>query len=360
MRRLRLTTALLVATLSVAITACSSASNSNSGASSTASSKDAPSQVTLVHVEGYLSAFAVQQAAEGTGALTAVGNKFGTSVNLQDVGTGADALAALISGSGDGAILNASQLMKAVAAGQKLEAVFDTYLGGTAVLVGAKKYEKTRGTDLAAYNGSTWGYTSEGSATELYMEATAEAAGVNFLHQSRIATGGLASEIPALESGRVDIASVDAGTAGEMVSSGIGYVVFNQNDLTKAEPIVGQQIGNALVFRTDFIQKYPQLVQAIVDAFYSSLERIKAVTTNPQAVLKLFTAPAQQALSSGWATGWALQAPALVGLDGSFTPQQIQDTINFSEKYNLITAADAKSAPQAFNNTFVDKAKGGA
>jgi hypothetical protein len=87
-----------------------------------------------------------------------------------------------------------------------------------------------------------------------------------------------------------------------------------------------------------------------------SLKAIQAVATDPAKVLALFPQQDQGPLAKGWADSWPLVAPAIVANDGTLSDKAVTDSLAFSQKFSLLSSADATSARAMFNNSFVQKA----
>ena len=337
------------AAAALVLAACSS-SKTSSGSSGGAS---APSKIPISTIGSYLTIFSPLWAAEPD--LDAVAQKFHTKFSYQPFSKGGDALTALLGGSVQMAAgASAAQALKAAAQGKKLSYVANIFSGGGVVLVGAKKYESERGTDLAKYAGGSWGYTSEGSSSQLFMQASAEHAGLNWDKQKHVALGGVAAYEPSLQSGRADIVSMDSGAAAKSVQDGIGYVVLNTNDATQFDPIAGKVLDNGLIFTNSFRQKYPQLVEAIVTAFIKGLLKVRAVT-DPNQAYDLLPATFQKAHpdKAQFAVEWQLSQPAFAQTDGSSSADAIANTSKISLKPDQI---DSEGVKQLYDNSLVDAA----
>jgi NitT/TauT family transport system substrate-binding protein len=340
--------------IAAAIAACSSGSSPASTSSSAGSSgaADAPSSVTVAEIVPN-AAFAASYAAQGIGAFAAVDKKFNTNVKFIQLGTGQASVSAMLGGSAQVSVGALSSYLIVAGSGKKVETLFAPFIGGGGVLIGAKKYEASRGTDLSKFAGATFGYTREGSSSQLLMKLAAEKAGLNWSSLPHVAFGAPTAGLPLLEAGRVAVAAVDPTTAAVAIDSGDAYLILNLNDPTTADPIIGQQLGTVYGFNQSFITQYPALTKAIVAAFVQGLDAVKKDANDPAAVLKLFPPAIQTELSKGWAGSWALSKPGVMASDGSQTPQAVKDSVSFAQSAGLVSATQAATASSVVNNSFM-------
>jgi NitT/TauT family transport system substrate-binding protein len=365
MRAILSTAGVFVAAASILATAgCSTNANGNGstsakGASNTVGAVPSSHTVTIAIDPSQGSINAAQYTAEGIGAFEQVEHKFHVQINFPVLsGSGTTFISAIQGGSADAGEFAGGQVMKAVAQGVKLTSVFSFYTGGIIVLVAQKKYQSSRGTDIAKFNGATWGYTAAASTTSTQAEAVAKHFGLAWNKQMQVALGSPAAMEPALAAGRADIIAMNPQSAAEAVTDGTGYIVFNSLDPSVAGPILGQQMGAQVVFSTSFTKSYPQLTQAIVGAYVAGLRRVQKLLQNPAAVLGTFTKQYQDYFRSGFAKTWELEAPALKQGDGAFSPESIKETENFGVEYGLLPTSDLTPAiSSAFDNSFVNATK---
>jgi NitT/TauT family transport system substrate-binding protein len=268
---------------------------------------------------------------------------------------------AFAGGSDDFCICGATQTMTAGAQGRDVVGVFNQYIGGAVVFVGAKKYEASRGTDLTKYNGSIWGYSAEGSVSQVFMARAADAKGIGWQNQQHLAVGAVSAFLPALQSGRVDIITMDSASAAQAIKSGIGYAVFNTNDPALVEPIWGRQLGLPLVTTKSYLAKNPELAQRFVSALHDGLVAVQQNSDDPNKVFGLMPQGFQGEQRATYPQIWPLIKDAFSQVDGTFTPQQISDTQQLAVSTGVIPAGANVSG--AFDNSFaqkaIDQAKGG-
>jgi ABC-type nitrate/sulfonate/bicarbonate transport system substrate-binding protein len=313
--------------------------------------KGAPATVNFGIAGGENAYYAAHLAATQSGALTSALKSFSTSSKTTNFDSGPPLLAALASGDVSFMLLGASNVLGLNLKGQDVVGLATIAGGPQVVMVGAKKYESSRGTDVTAYDGAKWGFTAAGSQSAAADQAVVEAAGLDWSKQGQVAVGGVSAYTAALQSGQVDILAMDPLTAGKVIDQGIGYVVTNPQQAGGDFPF--QASGMTLIAKKDFVDKYPDLTKAIVKAEIDGLKQVQAVADDPAQVLKLMPAEFVTANSADWATSWPLEAPGVDGIDGTFTDDgrkaaegfaRVQFAIPDSQKLDLDTLTNDYSS----------------
>ncbi|WP_433502938.1 ABC transporter substrate-binding protein [Pseudonocardia halophobica] len=287
--------------------------------------------------------------------LAEIEKKYDTTITYPSFGKGNDALTAVLGGAAQICNCSYNTGLKAALAKDELRYVVNMFDGAGTVAIGAKKFEAERGTDLAKYDGGNWGYTSEGSLSQINLRAAAEHAGLDWANQKGIATGSIAASQPALQSGRVDIAMMDVASAAKSVHDGDGYPVLNSNDLTAFGPVTGTVIGNGLIMTKEFQDTYPALSQDLVTAVVAGLNRVRA-ETDPTKLLAMMPEGFQEAHADAavFDVEWAFTQPSFLPTDGSTSEQAVKDTTAGGD----FTEAELSSpaATSFVDNSMVDKA----
>jgi ABC-type nitrate/sulfonate/bicarbonate transport system substrate-binding protein len=327
---------LLAAALLASCSSSKSSANSGSGAPKAASGQG-PAKITFGLTGGPVVYEVSHFAAMNDGSLASAAGKYGTKVETQDFGSGPDVLAALASGAVNFVLLGAHNVLGLNTKGQGLVGLAILAGGGQTVLVGAKKYEASRGTDLKKYDGAKWGFTKPGSQGEAECIAIAQKAGLNWSKQKGIAVGTISAYMPALQSGRADLVDMDPSTAAKAIASGVGYALVNTQDANSLYPY--QAAGMTLIAKKSFVDKYPQLVKAVVQAEVASSQKVEAQAGDPQAILNMQNSAFKAANGSTWKTMWPLMSPAYVGLTGKFTPTAISEAESFARLQFKIPAS---------------------
>jgi NitT/TauT family transport system substrate-binding protein len=344
------------ATSTTAVAAPSTATATTATPSSTAPAAH-PDKVTIADIVP-TAPFAARYAAMGMGAFDDVEKQFDLDIEFVEFGNGTDTLNAMLGGSADMASSAATGFIKAQGAGKDVTTVFAPFIGGGSMLIGAKKYEADRGTDLKKYDGATFGYTREGSSSQLYTAQAVTSVGLDWAKQGHVAFGQVSAAIPLLEAGRADVVTTDPSTSAQAMNSGVGYLILNTNDKATAEPLIGLQLGSLYGFNKSFVTKYPEVTQALTDAFMKGLAAVKKAGNDPAAVLALFPKDIQDKLRDGWDQAWPLTAPGVLASDGSTPDKALQDTVKLTETAGLLTAEEAQAATKVVDNSFVENFNG--
>jgi ABC-type nitrate/sulfonate/bicarbonate transport system substrate-binding protein len=252
--------------------------------------------------------------------------------------SGTLSFSAFAGGGADLCICGSTQVMTAGQQGRDVLAVFNLFIGGAVVFVGAKKHEQSKGTDLAKYAGATWAYTAEGSVSQVFMARAASAKGLSWNKQKHLAVGAVNAFVPSLRSGRADIVAMDVTSAAQAIALGVGYPVFNTNDPATVESIWGEQLGLPLVTTKAFAAKNPDLTQKMVDAMRQGLMDVQRDAGDDKKILSLMPPNFQTANRANFPQIWTLVRPAFSKLDGTFTEKQLADTKNLAVATNVLGA----------------------
>ncbi|BBG02561.1 MULTISPECIES: ABC transporter substrate-binding protein [Pseudonocardia] len=258
--------------------------------------------------------------------LAEVERRFGTTIEYPSFGKGSDALTAVLGGSAEICNCLFPTGLRAAAQGQKLTYTANFFIGPGTVLVAAARHEAQRGTDLARFDGAAFGYSSEGGSDQRSLAAAIDHAGLDWSRQNGIAVGSIAGYLPALESGRVDLAMMDATSAAQAVRDGVGYVVLNTNDYDAFAPVGGAVPGSGLLFSDAFRDAHPELAQEIVTAVVAGLNRVRA-EQDADAVYDVLPPEFHAANPDrdAFRAQWALIRPSFEAADGTIGAETLRD-----------------------------------
>jgi len=285
-----------------------------------------PTKISIALAGGELVIFAPILVAVGSKAF----EKRGIQAELQSFGGGVPSFAALVGGSTEFGLGGPGQVLAAASQGRDVVGMFNMFHGGAVVFMGPKKYEQSRGRDLKKYDGSTWAYTAEGATSQIFMTMAAQSAGLDWNKQGRLPAGGVDAFIPALESGRADLITMDMTSAAKAIKLGIGYPVLNTDDAAEVEHIWGRQLGLPLSTTRTFINKNPKVTQDVADAMREGLLLVQKYANDPATLYKLMPASFREAnKEEDFRLQWELAKPAFANVDGTFSDKAIADTLKF-------------------------------
>ena len=305
----------------------------------------APSKVTIGAggTQAFL-AYASHLVARGQNLFAPVGQRFNTTFEFIDAGAGGDMIALVAGGTADGLLVGTGPHAAAIAGGVPITAVVPLLQNGALVLVGAKKYEQERGKDLSKYADATWGYTGPGSNSEIISQYAAKRAGLTWTDLKTIAFGQISAGMEGVRANRLDIVAVDTSTAGKMIEEGIGYLASNDQP---------EMYGAYLTLPTSFVEKYPELTQAIVDVYLEGRKMVKEVGDDAPALLALFPEEYRKALQPGLSAAWPITRPLLTG-SSVFTPERMDVTVKFLLDNSLLKPDQEQAFRDSFTNKFVE------
>lgn len=352
-------TAFRAATTCVVISAlfvsgCSSGGN-YAGESGAGGSGAAPETVRIGMSQGFILNQMTTMLAQGLGYYSEVEEEFGTKITLEVQSTNTIGQSAFFGDSIDFYQGSIAGLLPPASKGEDVISVFTHYTGTATVMIGAAKYESSHGTDLNAYDGSNWCFTTPGSNSEVTSRYVALSAGLDWSEQSALAVGNTSALLPTMQVGRCDIAAMDTNSAAEAVAQGVGYVVENPLSEQNQERIFGGSVLGLVTWASErFTSEYPELTLAIVEAQLRSVRFQQDNISDPAALYA--SLPGEFTENTGeeqFAAGWDLFALGVPANTGGASPTQITTSIDLGNA----TGADVKSVPPTtFNNEFVRQA----
>jgi NitT/TauT family transport system substrate-binding protein len=291
-------------------------------------------------------------AAEGQGFLKDELRKVGADYKVTEFSGGGPLFAAMSAGDVDLAFVPTTTVTSLNQKSRGLECVMTLSTGGSSIIVGADKYKTARGTDLAKYDGATWGYSSEGSSARQIDEIVAEAVGLKWPDQKGLALGSTTAAGPALATGRVDLVTFDSASAQQTLDKGTGYVVLNTNNPHDSR-YPYPKTGNCIAASTDFIEQHRDEAQAVVTAELKALLLIQDHLDDGKAVVGLF--PGRKDGSAWNAEEWSLVAPSFATVNGVPDEQTIKDTKAMTERQYDLKLDDAV-LKSSFTSELIDAA----
>jgi ABC-type nitrate/sulfonate/bicarbonate transport system substrate-binding protein len=288
-----------------------------------------------------------------TGLLAKAARDNGSTLEFQDFGSGTALTTALAAGDVTFMILPSQIVLALNAQNRGVLGLMIESLGAATVLIGQKKYESTRGTDVTKYDGARWSYTTEGSASQVQAKLVVKNAGLDWAKQKPVAAGSIQAEIPALQADRVDLVVMDPVSAAKAIETGIGYMILNLEENSKYYPYA--DMGTSLIARKAFVEQYPAFTAAIVAAELKGLRLLNDNINDPNKVLGLMPDDFKQVNSANWATEWKLVAPAFKGVSGLYSKIAIDQAV-FVTRFQYGFPASTLLDTSALTNTYVTNA----
>jgi len=279
----------------------------------------------------------------------------GLNVEVSDFKGGSQSLTALIGGSADVVTGAYEHTIRMQVKGQDIQAVIELgrYPG---ISLGVKKDRADKIKSAADLKGAKIGVTAPGSSTNMMVWYLMAKSGLKPDDASFVGVGAGPSAIAAIKRGDIDaISNIDPVIA-TLEASGDVVVMADTRTSEGANKVFGGTMPAAvLYFKRDFIEKNPNTVQALVNAFYKSLKWLEKAT--PEQIAD--TVPQEYWLGDKELYMKAVKANRQVySLDGIVNEGSQKRSLDFLRQFDK-EIADAKvDTSKTFDDRFVRKAAG--
>ena len=202
----------------------------------------------------------------------------GLAVEINDFGGGAKSLQALVGGSVDIVTGAYEHTVRMQAKGQDIRAVCE--LGRfPGIVIAAAKSKAGQIKSAADLKGAKIGVTAPGSSTFITAQYAMLKAGLKPTDASFIGVGGGASAVAAMKKGEIDAISHLDPVISKLQADGDISILIDTRTEAGTRALFGGANPAAVVYtRNDFIEKNPESVQKIVNAFFKSLKWLAAAT----------------------------------------------------------------------------------
>ncbi len=277
----------------------------------------------------------------------------GLNVEINDFKGGSQSLNALVAGSADVVTGAYEHTLRMQVKGQPIVAVIE--LGrypGISLAVKKDRADKIR--TPADLKGAKVGVTAPGSSTNMIVQYLMVKAGLKPDDASFIGVGAGPSAVAAMRKGEIDaISNIDPMIA--MLEAAGDVVIMAETRTTEGTSKVlgGPMSAGVLYTRKDFIDKNPNTVQALVNAFYKTLRWLDKAS--PEQV-------ADNVPKEYWLGDKALYMAAvkaslqIYSRDGLVSTDSQQRSIDFLKQFDKEIAAATIDAAKTWDDRFVKKA----
>ena len=275
----------------------------------------------------------------------------GLDVEISDFAGGAKALQALIGGSADVVTGAYEHTIRMQTKGQDVRAVIE--LGrypAINILVRKDRPYKT----AADLKGMKIGVSAPGSSTQMIVQYVMVQAGLSKDDASFIGVGLGASAVGAIKKGDIDALSNTDPANTKLMKDGD---VITIADTTSTEGVTkllgGPMSAGVLYIKGDFIDKNPNTVQALVNAFYKTLKWLEKATPD-QIAAKM---PEEYMLGDKALYIDAIKATFdAYSRDGLIRPEVQQRSLAFLQKFDDELRAATVDLSKTYDGRFVTKA----
>jgi NitT/TauT family transport system substrate-binding protein len=277
----------------------------------------------------------------------------GLNVEINDFKGGSQSLNALVAGSADVVTGAYEHTLRMQVKGQPIVAVIELgrYPG---ISLAVKKDRADKIKSPADLKGAKVGVTAPGSSTNMIVQYLMVKAGLKPDDASFIGVGAGPGAVAAMRKGEIDaISNIDPMIA--MLETAGDVVIMAETRTTEGTTKVfgGPMSAGVLYTRKDFIDKNPNTVQALVNAFYKALRWLDKAT--PEQV-------ADAVPKDYWLGDKALYVAAvkaslqIYSRDGIVSSDSQQRSIAFLKQFDKEIAAATIDPAKTWDDRFVKKA----
>jgi NitT/TauT family transport system substrate-binding protein len=277
----------------------------------------------------------------------------GLNVEINDFKGGSQSLTALIGGSADVVTGAYEHTLRMQAKGQDIVAVIELgrYPG---ISLAVKKDRADKFKSLADLKGAKIGVTAPGSSTNMIVWYLMAKAGLKPDDASFIGVGAGAGAVAAIQKGEIDaIANVDPVMAKLEAAGEIVTLAETRTTEGTAKVFGGPMSAAVLYVKRDWLEKHPNTVQALTNAFYKTLAWMQKAT--PEAITD--TVPPEYWLGDKALYTAAVKANMQVySQDGIVSAESRQRSLDFLKQFDKEIAAASIDASKTWDDRFVKKA----
>ncbi|PZN15171.1 MAG: ABC transporter substrate-binding protein [Proteobacteria bacterium] len=196
----------------------------------------------------------------------------GLNVTIQDFQGGSKSLQALMGGSVDVVTGAYEHTIRMQAKGQDLVAVIE--LGRfPGIVLGVRKDLADKVNSVADLKGLKIGVTAPGSSTHNIVNYALSKAGLSPRDVSIIGVGASSTAVAAMEKGEIDaISNIDPAISMVEKKVGLKVLVDTRSEKDTIDLFGAPSPAAVLYLKPEFAEKYPNTVQALVNAFYKGLQ----------------------------------------------------------------------------------------
>jgi sulfonate transport system substrate-binding protein len=277
----------------------------------------------------------------------------GLNVEINDFKGGSQSLTALIGGSADVVTGAYEHTLRMQAKGQDIVAVIELgrYPG---ISLAVKKDRADKFKSLADLRGAKIGVTAPGSSTNMIVWYLMAKAGLKPDDASFIGVGAGVGAVAAIQKGEIDaIANVDPVMAKLEATGEIVTLAETRTTEGTANVFGGPMSAAVLYVKRDWLEKHPNTVQALTNAFYKTLAWMQKAT--PEAITD--TVPPEYWLGDKALYTAAVKANMQVySRDGIVSAESRQRSLDFLKQFDKEIAAASIDTSKTWDDRFVKKA----
>jgi NitT/TauT family transport system substrate-binding protein len=278
----------------------------------------------------------------------------GLDVEILDFAGGAKALQAMMGGSADVVAGGFDHVIVLRAKGQPLQA-FALMVATPSLALGVARAKAGSWRSPRDLKGMKVGVTAPGSSTHIFLNHLLAGVGLPLDSVSVIGVGTGPSAVAAMRAGHIDAICNVEPTISLLERAGLANVVVETMSEQGSHAVFGELLpAGSLYTKESFIQRNPEVVQALATAMVRSLLWLKDASAD--AILK--TVPAEYALGDRTTYLAALERQRQgYSLDGLIPPAGVVALYQVLRRFEpSVQAAANLDVTKAYTNQFVQKA----
>ncbi|MBZ0249074.1 MAG: ABC transporter substrate-binding protein [Burkholderiales bacterium] len=279
----------------------------------------------------------------------------GLDVEIPDFAGGAKALQALVGGSADMVSGAYEHTINMAAKKQPIKAVvLQAKFSSIVLLLPRDKAAKYKGP--ADLKGLKVGVTAPGSSTNMFVNNILARGGLKPTDISVVGVGAGSGAVAAMEKGEIDALSNLDPVITQLESTGKFVPVADSRTEKGMQEIYGGDYHASVIYITDeYIRKYPNTVQAVVNAMVRANRWVAKAT--PQEIVDLMPDAYKGGNPSLYKQG-LLKNMIGYSEDGQMSMKAAQNVYKVLKQFepSVIKAGDSIRLDQTFDNSFAKKA----
>jgi NitT/TauT family transport system substrate-binding protein len=280
----------------------------------------------------------------------------GLNVTITDFGGGAKSLQSLIGGSADVVTGAYEHTIRMQVKGQPIVAV--TELGRfPGIVLAVKKDKAAQVKSFKDLKGMKIGVTAPGSSTNFFVNALIAKEGLKPTDVSIIGVGAGPSAVAAMKKGDIDAISNLDPVITKLVTDGDAVVMADSRTEADNVKLFGGNNPAAVVyFKADFVEKNPNTVQRVVNAFHKTLKWLEKATPEQIAA----TVPPEYHLGDKDLYMKAVEASRpMYSKDGVIPEAGMKNALDMLVQFDEEMKGAKVDLAKTFNDRFIKKAASG-
>ncbi|MEZ5766053.1 MAG: ABC transporter substrate-binding protein [Xanthobacteraceae bacterium] len=277
----------------------------------------------------------------------------GLNVTVTDFGGGAKALQSLIGGSADVVTGAYEHTIRMQVKGQPITAVLE--LGRfPGIVLAVRKDKAAQVKSFKDLKGMKIGVTAPGSSTNFFVNALIAKDGLKPEDVSIIGVGTGLSAVAAMKKGDIDaISNLDPVITKLQQDGDVVVLADSRTEADNKKLFGGNNPAAVVYFKQDFIEKNPQTVQRVVNAFYKTQKWLERAT--PEDVAK--TVPEEYYLGDRalYLAAVAASKP-MYSVTGIIPPEGMKNALDMLVQFDAEMKNAKVDLSKTFNDSFAKKA----